>query len=42
MLVDMMEDSVVVVDAIENVFVLADVLEDAVVVVGAFEDCRVP
>ena len=36
----MLEDSVVVVDAIENVFVLADVL-DAVVVVGAFEDCRV-
>ena len=36
----MLEDSVVVVDAIENVFVLADVLEDAVVVFGAFEDCR--
>ena len=41
MLVDMLEDSVVVVNAIENVFVLADVLEDAAVVVGAFEDCRV-
>ena len=37
----MLEDFVVVVDAIENVFVLSDVLEDAVVVVGAFEDCRV-
>ena len=37
----MLEDSVVVVDAIENVFELADVLEDATVVVGAFEDCRV-
>lgn len=37
----MLEDSVVVVDATENVFEVADVLEDAFIVVGAFEDCHV-
>ena len=41
MLVDVLEDSVVVVDVLEAVFMSPDVLEDAVVVFDAFEDCRV-